>query len=119
MSGTANRLDVWTARELLNLGQCTAQCLLGRDPRRECAYICRGQHHGTLADAELPDRFAEMQLRALAVLPQCDRCERDRDEKCLDRGWDIDERAPVTCGCGCWRRRQLEDALEASPDMAP
>lgn len=35
------------------------------------------------------------------LLPECDRCARDADEKCVDRGVEVGNGA-ITCGCGCW-----------------
>ncbi len=59
-------------------------------------------------------QFADEQAARLQLLPSCGRCARigadgeTRCEKCLDRAWDIENREPVTCGCGCWTRAQLE-----------
>lgn len=104
---------------LLGAGECTAACLLAREPGTVCACRCGGEFHGVLISAHVPvmdpaTQFAWQQLVTLDLLSQCGRCERDRDEKCLDRGWEIGERQPVTCGCGCWTRWQLDAAVEDS-----
>jgi hypothetical protein len=101
------------AYALLSAGECTSACLLARASGGACACRCGGEFHGALISAgvSVQDpamRFAWQQLSTLDLLPQCGRCGRDRDEKCLDRAWEIGERQPVTCGCGCWTRWQLD-----------
>lgn len=105
------------AQALLRAGECTAACLLAREPGGVCACRCGGEFHGALISADVSvldqaTRFAWQQLSTLDELPQCGRCEGDRDEKCLDTGWEIGEWQPVTCGCGCWTRWQLDAAVE-------
>ena len=61
-SATAHWLDrqdfsgYLEARELLEDGRCTPQCLLACEPggERECACRCRGQYHGALISALVP-----------------------------------------------------------------
>lgn len=45
----------WTVAELLESGQCTAQCLCAYDEasRRLCACPCRGAFHGRLSNKEV------------------------------------------------------------------
>lgn len=55
----------------------------------------------TVLTEHLEDRFDELE--------PCERCQLDKDEKCLDRGlgWAPDTRLAlhdITCGCGCWTR---------------
>lgn len=96
------------AYALLRAGECTAACLLAREPGGVCACRCGGEFHGALISTAVPvpdpaDRFAWQQIASLEVLPQCGRCEGDRDEKCLDAGWDISDQQPVTWAAAAGR----------------
>ena len=54
--GQQNFSGVREARELLDDGQCSPQCLLAREPGSEqvCVCPCRGRYHGVLATALVP-----------------------------------------------------------------
>ena len=100
------------AYALLSAGECTSACLLARASGGACACRCGGEFHGALISAGVSvqdpaTRFAWHQLSTLDLLPQCGRCGRDRDEKCLDRAWEIGRAAAG------YLRLRLLDALAA------
>lgn len=47
----------WTVAELLEAGECTAQCLCATDPTsiHTCSCPCRGVFHGQLANKEVSE----------------------------------------------------------------
>lgn len=93
--------DIWTARELLDPASAPRHACLAET--RAASAFAPGTITARWPGASCPDSFAEAQPHALAVLPQCSRCERDRDDTCLNAGWDTADRVAVTCDCGCWK----------------
>jgi hypothetical protein len=52
---TGDPIGEWRARELLELGSCSAACLLARDAFAACTCVCGGEYHGTMADLPVPE----------------------------------------------------------------